>query len=124
MTTAQAVGAVSREAAEWYGINWPAIHRNVRQNNDAQLFAQTRTLRIRQSHSLDFSTDYSTSPLGPLRSYLCVIFIRFRGPAGPQGQSRNRFGHDCSVDARTKDSPVAPLVFVYPSPTRPFGRNR
>ena len=30
MTTAQAVGAVSREAAEWYAIHWPAIHRNVR----------------------------------------------------------------------------------------------
>jgi RNA-directed DNA polymerase len=30
MTTAQAVGAVSREAAEWYAIDWPAIHRNVR----------------------------------------------------------------------------------------------
>src|SRR6266513_3137079 len=30
MTTAQAVGAVSREAAEWHAINWPTIHRNVR----------------------------------------------------------------------------------------------
>src|ERR1700676_3295602 len=30
MTTAQAVGAVSREAAEWYAINWQAIHRKVR----------------------------------------------------------------------------------------------
>ena len=30
MTTAQAVGAVSREAAEWYAIDWPTIHRNVR----------------------------------------------------------------------------------------------
>jgi RNA-directed DNA polymerase len=30
MTTAQAVGAVSREAAEWYTIHWPTIHRNVR----------------------------------------------------------------------------------------------
>jgi RNA-directed DNA polymerase len=30
MTTARAVGAVSREAAEWYAIHWPAIHRNVR----------------------------------------------------------------------------------------------
>src|SRR6266404_2450967 len=29
MTTAQAVGAVSREAADWYAINWPTIHRNV-----------------------------------------------------------------------------------------------
>jgi RNA-directed DNA polymerase len=30
MTTAQAAGAVSNEAAEWYAINWPAIHCNVR----------------------------------------------------------------------------------------------
>jgi len=30
MTTAQAVGAVSCEAAEWYAIDWQAIHRNVR----------------------------------------------------------------------------------------------
>jgi hypothetical protein len=30
MTTAQAVGAVSREAAEWYAIDGRAINRNVR----------------------------------------------------------------------------------------------
>jgi hypothetical protein len=30
MTTAQAVGAVSREAAEWYAIDWQATNRNVR----------------------------------------------------------------------------------------------
>jgi RNA-directed DNA polymerase len=30
MTTAQAVGAVSSEAAEWYAIDWQAIHRNAR----------------------------------------------------------------------------------------------
>jgi len=30
MTTAQAVGAVSSEAAEWYAIDWQAGHRNVR----------------------------------------------------------------------------------------------
>src|SRR6266567_3002347 len=30
MTTAQAVGAVSREAAAWYAIDWQATHRNVR----------------------------------------------------------------------------------------------
>jgi RNA-directed DNA polymerase len=30
MTTAQAAGAVSSEAAEWYAIDWPTINRNVR----------------------------------------------------------------------------------------------
>src|ERR1700732_434200 len=30
MTTVQTVGAVSREAAEWYAIDWQVIHRNVR----------------------------------------------------------------------------------------------
>src|ERR1700721_4479875 len=30
MTTAQAVGAPSRESAEWYAIDWPTINRNVR----------------------------------------------------------------------------------------------
>jgi RNA-directed DNA polymerase len=30
MTTAQTVGAVSSKAAEWYAIDWQAIHRNVR----------------------------------------------------------------------------------------------
>ena len=30
MTAAQAVGAVSGEATEWYAIDWPAIQRNVR----------------------------------------------------------------------------------------------
>src|SRR5258706_9474788 len=30
MTTAEAVGGVSREAVEWYAIDWRAIHRYVR----------------------------------------------------------------------------------------------
>ncbi len=30
MTMATAIGAVSSEAAEWYAIDWQAIHRNVR----------------------------------------------------------------------------------------------
>jgi RNA-directed DNA polymerase len=30
MTTARAAGAVSREAAEWYALDWQAINRNVR----------------------------------------------------------------------------------------------
>src|SRR5215472_8111048 len=33
------------------------------ENNDAQLSAQTRTLRIRQRHGFDFSIEFSTSPL-------------------------------------------------------------
>ncbi len=30
MTTVKTVGAVSSEAAEWYAIDWQAIHQNVR----------------------------------------------------------------------------------------------
>jgi RNA-directed DNA polymerase len=30
MTTAKTVGAVSSEAAEWYAMDWQAIHHNVR----------------------------------------------------------------------------------------------
>ena len=30
MTTAQAVGAASREAEEWYALDRPTIHRHVR----------------------------------------------------------------------------------------------
>src|SRR5207302_6090730 len=43
----------------------------------------TRTLRIRQSHSFNFSTEYSTSPLRAVTILPYVIFIRFRGPRGP-----------------------------------------
>src|SRR5579864_339669 len=49
MTTAQAVGAVSREAAEWYAIDWPAIHRNVRrlQVRIVQATKESRWGRVR-----------------------------------------------------------------------------
>jgi RNA-directed DNA polymerase len=49
MTTAQAVGAVSREAAEWYAINWQAIHRNVRrlQVRIVQATKESRWGRVR-----------------------------------------------------------------------------
>ena len=40
MTTVKAVGAVSSEAAEWYAIDWPAIHRNVRRLQRSELFAK------------------------------------------------------------------------------------
>src|SRR6266404_2329872 len=55
------------------------------EDNDAQLFAQTRTLWIRQLHGLDFSNAHSTSPLQAfcILAWLWMIFIKFRGPPGP-----------------------------------------
>ena len=49
MTTAQAVGAVSREAAEWYAIDWQAINRNVRrlQVRIVQATKESRWDRVR-----------------------------------------------------------------------------
>ena len=58
MTTAQAVGAVSREAAEWYAIDWQAIHRNVRrlqvrivQATKASRWGKVRALQHLLTHS-------------------------------------------------------------------------
>jgi len=58
MTTAQAVGAVPREAAEWYAINWPATHRNVRrlqvrivQATKAKQMGRVRALQRLLTHS-------------------------------------------------------------------------
>src|ERR1700722_704029 len=49
MTTAQAVGAVSSEAAQWYAIDWQAIHRNVRrlQVRIAQATKESRRGKVR-----------------------------------------------------------------------------
>src|ERR1035441_367446 len=49
MTTAQAVGAVSSEAAQWYAIDWQAIHRNVRrlQVRIAQVTKESRWGKVR-----------------------------------------------------------------------------
>src|SRR5690242_1886965 len=58
MTTAQAVGAVSREAAEWYAIDWRAINRNVRrlqvrivQATKANRWGRVRALQRLLTHS-------------------------------------------------------------------------
>lgn len=44
MTTAKAVGAVSREALKWHAIDWQAINRNVRRLQAR--IVQATTLRI------------------------------------------------------------------------------
>src|ERR1700688_1365782 len=58
MTTAQAVGAVSSEAAEWYAIEWRAINRNVRrlqvrivQATKASRWGRVRALQRLLTHS-------------------------------------------------------------------------
>src|SRR5437879_5479911 len=58
MTTAQAVGAVSSEAAEWYAIDWRAINRNVRrlqvrivQATKASRWGRVRALQRLLTHS-------------------------------------------------------------------------
>src|SRR5438552_442427 len=58
MTTAQAVGAVSREAAEWYAIDWQAINRHVRrlqvrivQATKASRWGRVRALQHLLTHS-------------------------------------------------------------------------
>src|SRR3989442_11041167 len=58
MTTAQAVGAVSCEAAEWYAIDWRAINRNVRrlqvrivQATKASRWGRVRALQRLLTHS-------------------------------------------------------------------------
>ena len=58
MTTARAVGAVSREAAEWYALDWQAINRNVRrlqvrivQATKASRWGKVRALQRLLTHS-------------------------------------------------------------------------
>jgi RNA-directed DNA polymerase len=58
MTTAQAAGAVSREAAEWYAMDWRAINRNVRrlqvrivQATKASRWGRVRALQRLLTHS-------------------------------------------------------------------------
>src|SRR5207253_8423240 len=58
MTTANTVGAVSREAAEWYAIDWPTIQRNVRrlqvriaQATKVGSWGKVRTLQRLLTHS-------------------------------------------------------------------------
>src|SRR2546423_1436677 len=82
------------------------------EDNDAQLFAQTRTLRIRQLNGFDLSIVESTSPLRAVASIPLTDFhgvSRARGPKRqltrprglPQyaeGNTRHTFcGLDCAL---------------------------
>jgi reverse transcriptase-like protein len=58
MTTAQAVGAVSRKVAEWYAMDWQAINHNVRrlqvrivQATKASRWGKVRALQHLLTHS-------------------------------------------------------------------------
>ncbi len=61
--------------------------RSHRGRDNAQLFAQSRTLRIRQANSFDFSTAGSTSPLRTLLLF-CLTLSNFHGFRGPQALRR------------------------------------
>jgi hypothetical protein len=56
--------------------------------NDAQLFAQSRTLRIRQTVGLDLSIARSTSPLQPVAILPMSHFHKVSRAAGPKMTNR------------------------------------
>jgi len=58
MTTAKTVGAVSSEAAEWYAIDWQAIHQNVRR-------LQVRIVQATEGWQMEQS-EISTTSANPL----------------------------------------------------------
>jgi hypothetical protein len=62
--------------------------RSLRENNDAQLSAQSRTLRIRLKHSLDFSNVGTTSPPGAVAILPLSDFHEFSRAIGPKGLNR------------------------------------
>jgi hypothetical protein len=72
--------AGSGERAAATLIRVTGYRRSHREDNDAQLFAQSRTLRIRQAYGLNLSIVVSTSPLRAVAILPRVIFMRFRGP--------------------------------------------
>ena len=59
-----------------------------RGRNDAQLFAQSRTLRIRQTAGLDLSIARSTSPLQPVAMLPLRDFHKVSRAAGPKMTNR------------------------------------
>jgi hypothetical protein len=62
--------------------------RSPKGRNDAQLFAQSRTLRIRQTVGLDLSIARSTSPLQPVAMLPLSDFHKVPRAAGPKMTNR------------------------------------
>src|ERR1700730_13924079 len=58
------------------------------EDNDAQLFAQSRTLRIRQENSLEFSNVGPTSPPQAVAILSQSDFHELSRAVGPKGQER------------------------------------
>jgi hypothetical protein len=83
MTTAQAVGAVSREAAEWYSLDWQAIHRNVRR------------LQVRIVQATKAKKFLSRNRVSPKEAFealeLCERKLSSTVLRGPDGRSRWRW---------------------------------
>src|SRR5260370_29105791 len=67
--------------------------RSPRGRNDAQLFAQSRTLRIRQTDGLDLSIADSTSPLQPVAMLPLSDFHKVSRAAGPKVTNRKLCQH-------------------------------
>src|SRR5437667_9249563 len=65
--------------------------------NDAQLFAQSRTLRIRQTVGLDLSIARSTSPLQPVAILPMSHFHKVSRAAGPKMTNRKLSGPEVGL---------------------------
>src|SRR5216683_3614995 len=65
-------------------------------DSNAHLFAQSRTLRVRQGHSLNCSTVGSTSPLSPVPHCASALndFHEVSRAEGPKWQGRKIQGLD------------------------------
>src|SRR6201987_2414772 len=77
--------------------------------DNAQLFAQPRTLRIRHIDSVNISTEASISPLraSPILHRLGVIFMSFRGPNALLDRVENP---PCSCRSAHRFDPVAEVA--------------
>src|SRR5256885_14465298 len=79
------------------------------EDNDAQLFAQTRTLRIRQLNGFDLSIVESTSPL---RAVASIPLTDFHGVSRARGPKRQLSDLSRRQKAAIRASRVAPMARI------------